>query len=69
MSKHDKWVKKCMRNRVEGRRLAGRPRKTWVSTVGAYMDELEKTSIVLAGRNNVMKRKSNPIRKRTVNQQ
>ena len=35
------WVKKCMEYRVEGRRLVGRPRKTWLESVEADMAELE----------------------------
>ena len=35
------WVKKCMEYRVEGRRPAGRPRKTWLDSVEADMAELE----------------------------
>ena len=35
------WVKKCMEFRVEGRRPVGRPRKTWLESVGADMAELE----------------------------
>ena len=30
-------VKKCMEYRVEGRRLVGRPRKTWLESVEADM--------------------------------
>ena len=35
------WVKKCMEYRVEGRRLVGRPKKTWLESVEADMAELE----------------------------
>ena len=35
------WVKKCMEYRVEGRRLVGRPIKTWLESVEADMAELE----------------------------
>ena len=34
-------VKKCMEYRVEGRRLVGRPIKTWLESVEADMAELE----------------------------
>ena len=34
-------MKKCMEYRVEGRRLVGRPRKTWLESVEADMPELE----------------------------
>ena len=34
-------MKKCMENRVEGRRPVGRPRKTWLESVEADMAELE----------------------------
>ena len=33
-------LKKCMEYRVEGRRLVGRPRKTWLGSVEADMAEL-----------------------------
>ena len=35
------WVKKYMEYKVEGRRLVGRPRKTWLESVEADMAELE----------------------------
>ena len=35
------WVKKCMEYRVEGRRLVGKPRKTWLKSVESDMAELE----------------------------
>ena len=35
------WVKKCMEFRVEGRRLVGRPIKSWSGSVEADMAELE----------------------------
>ena len=34
-------MKKCMELRVEGRRPAGRPRRTWLESVEADMAELE----------------------------
>ena len=58
--------------RVEGRRLVGRPRKTWLGSVEADMNELEIVKEDVHDRSkwrrnvNVMKRKSNPIRKRTI---
>ena len=65
-------AKKCMEYRVEGRRPLGRPRKTWLESVEADMAELEIVKedvhdISKWRRNvNVMKRKSNPIGKRTI---
>ena len=35
------WLKKCMEFRVEGRRPAGRPIRTWLERVEADMTELE----------------------------
>ena len=65
------WVKKCMEYRVEGGRLVGRPRKTWLESVEADMaeHEIDKEDVNdrRKWRRNVMKRKSNPIGKRTVN--
>ena len=59
------WVKKCMEYIVEGRRLVGRPRRTWLDSVEADMAELEidKEDVYdrKKWRRNVMKRKSNPI--------
>ena len=61
------WVKKCMAYRVEGRRLVGRPRKTWLESVEADMAELEIDKEDVHARRkwrrnvNVMKRKSNQI--------
>ena len=40
MKNDEDRVKKCMEFRVEGRRLAGRPRKTWLENVEADMTEL-----------------------------
>ena len=66
------WVKKCMKYGVEGRRPVGRPRKTWLESVEVDMAELQIDKedvhdskwgrIVI-----VMKRKFNPIGKRTIN--
>ena len=67
------WVKTCMEYRVEGRRPMGRPRKTWLESVEADIAELEIDKEDVHDRSkwrrivNVMKRKSNPIAKRTIN--
>ena len=66
------WVKKCMEHRVEGRRPVGSPRKTWLESVEVDMAELEIDKDVHERSKwrrivNVMKRKSNPIGKRTIN--
>ena len=67
------WVKKCMEHRVEGRRPVGRPRKTWLESVEADMAALEIDKEDVYDRSkwrrnvNVIKRKSNPIGKRTIN--
>ena len=67
------WVKKCMEYRVEGRRPVGRPRKSWLESVKANMAGLEIDIEDVHDRSkwrrnvNVMKRKSNPIRKQTIN--
>ena len=57
-----------MELRVEGRRLVGRSRKTWLENVEVDMVELEIEDIYNRKkcRRNVMKRKSKPIRKRTI---
>ena len=66
-------MKKCTGYRVEGRRPVGRPRKTWLESVEADMAELEIDKEDVHDRKkwrmnvNVMKRKSNPIGKRTIN--
>ena len=60
-----------MEYRVEGRRLIGRPRKTWLEGVEADMAELEIDKKDVHDRRkcrrNVVKRKSNPIGKLTIN--
>ena len=67
------WVKKCMEYRVEGRKQVGKLRKTWLESVEAYMAELEIDKEGVHDRSkwrrnvNVMKRKSNPVRKWTIN--
>ena len=66
-------MKKCMEYRVEGRRPVGRPRNTWLESVEADMGKLEIDKEDVHDRSkwrrnvNVMKRKSNPIGKRTIN--
>ena len=72
MRKSDKdWVKKCMDYRVEGRRPVGRPRSTWLESVEVGMAELEidieDVHDRKKWRKNVMKRKSKPLGKRTIN--
>ena len=74
MRKRDEdWVKKCMEYRVEGRIPVGRPRETWLESVEADMAELEIDKEDAHDRSkwrrnvNVMKRKSKPIGKRTIN--
>ena len=67
MRKSDEdWLKKCMEYRVKGRRPVGRPRRTWLESVAADMAELEIDIEDVHDRNkwrnNVMKRKSNPIK-------
>ena len=64
------WVKKCMELRVEGGRLVGRPIRTWLAIVEVDMAELEIDKEYVHDkekwRGNVMKRKSNHIRKRNI---
>ena len=57
------WVKKYMEFRVEGRRPVGQPRRTWLESVEAVMVEPEIHREDVHDRKNVMRRKSNPIRK------
>ena len=63
------WMKKCMEYRVEGSRPVGRP--TWLESVEADMADLEIDKEDVHDRRkwrrNVVKRKSNPIGKRTIN--
>ena len=65
------WVKKYIECRVEGRRPVGRPRRKWLESVETDMAELEMDKKYVHNRNkwrrNVIKRKSNPIGKRTIN--
>ena len=62
-------MKKCMEYRVEG----GRPRKAWLDNVEADMAEREIDKEDVHDRSewrrnvNVMKSKSNPIGKQTIN--
>ena len=62
----------CINFRGEGRRQVGRPRRTWLESVEADIAELEidKENVKerKKWRRNVMKRKSNPLGKRTINQ-
>ena len=64
-------MKKYMELRVEGRRLVGRPRRTWLESIEADMAELEIDKEDIHDRKkwrrNDMKRESNPIGKRTIN--
>ena len=66
-------MNKCMEYRVEGRRPVGRPRMTWLESVEVDMAELGIDKEDVHDRSkwrrnvNVMKRKSNPIGKRTIN--
>ena len=65
------WMKKCMEIRLKGRRPVERPRRTWLESVEADMAELEIDREDVHDRKkwrkNVMKRKYNPIGKRTIN--
>ena len=64
-------MKKCMEFKVEGIRLVGRPRRTWLESVDVDMAELEidKEDVHdrMKWRENVMKRKTNPIGEWTIN--
>ena len=61
----------CMEIRFDGRSPAGKQRKTWIENVEADMAELEVNREDIKDRkewrHTAMKRKSNPIRKRTMN--
>ena len=69
---YEDWVKKCMEISIGRGRPVGRPRKTWLENEEADMAELELDREYIHDRKkwkrNIMKRKSNPIRKRTINQ-
>ena len=66
-------MKKCIGYSVECRKPVGRPRKTWFESVEADMAEHEIDKQYVHDRRkwrrnvNVIKRKSNPIGKRTIN--
>ena len=64
-------MKKCIQFRIKGKGLIGRLRRTWLESVEADMSELEidieDVHDRKKWRKNVMKRKSNPIGKRTIN--
>ena len=64
-------MKKCMEIRVESRRLVGSPRRIWLESVEVDLAELEiyKEDVHdrKKWRRNVMKRKSSPIGKQTIN--
>ena len=64
-------MKKCMEFSVEGRRPDGRPRRTWLKSVETEKAEPEIDKEDVHDRKkwieNVMKRKSNPIGKWTIN--
>ena len=69
---NEDWVKKCIWIiEFEGRRPVGRPRRTWLESVEAHMTELEIDKEDVHDRNkwrrNVVKMKSKPIKKRTIN--
>ena len=65
------WVKKCMDFRVEGRRPVRRPGRTWLESVEADTADLEidkgDAHDRKKWRQNFIKKKSNPIGKRTIN--
>ena len=72
MRKSDEaWMKKCMEYRAKGRRPVGRPRRAWLESAEADMAEPEINREYVHDRKkwrkNVMKRKSNPTGKRTIN--
>ena len=64
-------VKKSMEYRIEGRISVGRPSRTWVESVEADLTESkinkEDGHDIKKWRRHSMKRKSNPIGKRTIN--
>ena len=67
----DDWVKTSMMYRVEARRPVGRPTRTLLYSLEADMAELEIDREYVHDRKKwrkyVIKRKSNPIGKRTIN--
>ena len=70
---NEDWVKKCVEFRVEGKRSIGRPRRTCLESGEADMvdPEIDNKDVYdrMKWRRNVKKRKSNPIRKRTINRE
>ena len=66
------WVKKCKEFKLEGRRPIGRRNETWLEMVDADMaePEIDKEDVHdrKKWRRNIIKRKSNPIGKWTINQ-
>ena len=67
---NENWVKKCIEFRGEGRIPVRRLRRTWLESLEADMTELgidrEDVHDPNKLRNNVMKRKSNPIGNKTM---
>ena len=64
------WLMKCMEYRVEGKRPVGLPRRTWLESVEADIEELKINREDVYDREkwgSVMKGKSNPIGKRNIN--
>ena len=66
---YEDCVKKCIEIRVKGRKPVGTPRKTWLEKGDMEKLEINREDIhdSKKWRRNVMKRKSNPIGKRTLN--
>ena len=64
---YEDWVKKYMEIRVEGRRPVGRVRRIWLESVKADISELDIHDRK-KWRENVMKRKYNPIGEWIINQ-
>ena len=67
---NEDWVHKCMEFRVEGKIPGGRQKRTWLASVEVDMAQLEIDQNVndrKKWRKIVMKRKSSPIGKRTIN--
>ena len=56
---YEDWVKTCMEYRVEGRRLVGRPRRTWLEIVESDLAELEIDREDDHDRKNVAKKTDN----------
>ena len=69
---NEDWVRKCLEFRFEGSIPVRRPRRTCLESIVADMAELEIDRDVhdrKKWRKYVMKRKSNPIRKLTINRE